>query len=379
MKRLILITLAAFVLVLSSSTPSDAQVVYGDPMQGSAQFIYQSWTVDDDISGEKFDLSQWYLPVYAFIPVYENTEIHFSTATAGSSTDSAGSDVSLAGMNDTRLSVLHSLYEDKVLLGAGLNLPTGKTKLDQDETIVGNLLSADFLSLPAKRYGEGFGLYIEAAYAEKISNLSFGGGIGYLLNASYSPVEDIDSYDPGNRFVIAVNGALDHQYGNVYSYIRYNSYGVATQDDIDVYKMGAIAEFSLGSNVIYQKFRLHGGIRVLLRSPDEHLVDGELVEFEENNNGSEFRFFSDLGYNLQNIGLASILLDYKMVSANGFDESSEYYDGKATLFGIGAAFERAFSEQFTAGVQIKSHSGSANDGNVDLSGLEIGLMLRVIL
>ena len=379
MRRLLLFPITLIALVMLVPAVTNAQVVYGDPAQGSVRFVYQSWTVDDDISGEEFDLSQWYFPVYAFIPIYDNTEIHFSTATAGSSTDSAGSDISLAGMNDTRLSVLHSLYEDRILLGMGLNLPTGKTKLDQEENIVGNLLTADFLSLPAKRYGEGFGLYMEAAYAERISNVSFGGGIGYQLNASYSPVEDIESYNPGNRFVIAVNGMLEHQYGTVYSYIRYNSFGVATQDDVDVYKMGAITEFSVGSHILYQSFKMHGGVRVLLRSPDEHLVDGSLVEFDENNNGSEFRFFSDFGYELRNIGLASILLDYKLVSANGFDESSEFFDGKATLFGIGAAFERDLSERFTAEAQIKSYSGSADDGNVDLSGLEIGLMLRVTL
>jgi hypothetical protein len=379
MRNLILLSLVSLTVAVGSFSSADAQVVYGDPFQASARFIYQSWTVDDDISGNKFDLSQWYFPVFALVPIYDNTEIHLSTATAGSSTDSTGNDISLTGLNDTRLSVLHSVYNDRLLLGMGLNLPTGKTRLDQNETVIGELLTADFLSLPAKRYGEGFGVYLEGAYAEKISNITLGGGLGYLLNSSYSPSEDVDSYDPGNRFVIAVNGSVDHQYGDVYAYVRYNYFGIATQDGVDVYKIGPIAEISLGSNVLYQNFRLHGGFRVLLRGADERLVEGNLVKFEENNNGSEFRFFSDLGYNLRNIGLASILLDYKHVSANGLSESSDLYEGKASLFGIGAAFERVLTENFIAGAQFKSYSGSANDGDVSLSGLELGVTLRLIL
>ncbi len=379
MKILLLTQIALVVFSLLAVNPAQAQIVYGDPVHGSARFIFQSWTIDNDLSGEEFDLSQWYFPVYAFVPVYENTEIHFSTATAGSNTDSTGSDISLTGMNDTRLSVLRSLYEDKVLIGAGLNLPTGKTTLDQDETTLGNLLTSDFLSIPAKRYGEGFGIYFEGAFAEKISIYSFGLGFGYLLNSSYSPVDDVDSYNPGNRFVVAANGAIGHEYGNVYSYIRYNHFGVAVQDDVDIYRMGAITEISIGSNVLYQAFRLHGGIRVLLRAPDERLVEGDLVEFEENNNGSEFRFFSDFGYDLRGIGVVSILLDYKLVSANSFDEQPEFYEGKATLFGIGASFERVLSEHAAVEGRVKSYSGSADDGNVDLSGLELGLMLRLSL
>ncbi|MFH1891987.1 MAG: hypothetical protein ABIK83_04815 [Candidatus Zixiibacteriota bacterium] len=374
--RRILLLVVAIVLVAGDA---NAQIVFGSPPVARARIVYQSWTVDNDITGDKFDVSQWYFPVYGFVPIAEDWEIHVSSATAGTQSDSSGSDVSINGLNDTRISVLHSLFDDRLLLGAGLNIPTGKATLELDQSGLGQVLTTDFLNFPAKNYGEGFGLYLESAYARQTGKLTLGVGAGYLLSSSYSPIRGSDSYDPGDKFVAGGNLGVSHDFGNAYAYLRYSSFGNSTQDGIDVYKIGSITEVAFGTTFIYEQFESDAGVRLLFRQADSRTVSGELLEFEHKNYGNDLRIFTALGYRLRKAGKASVLIDYKSISANGFESGDDEYAGKANIFGFGAGFEKSVTDEVDLSASFKSFSGSADDGNLDLSGLEIGLAVRVSL
>jgi len=374
-KHILLIVVA--VLLLAGQ--ADAQIIFGSPPSARARIVYQSWTVENDVTGHKFDVNQWYFPIYGFVPVAEDWEVHVSTATAGTKSDSSGSDVSLNGLNDTRISVLHSLLEDRLLFGAGLNIPTGKTKLDPDQTGLGQVLTTDFLNFPAKNYGEGFGLYLESAYARQVERFQFGLGTGYLLSTSYSPIKGSDKYNPGDKFVVGANAGVNHDFGTGYAYLRYSTFGKSTQDGVDVYKIGGVTEFGFGTSFNYTQFESDAGVRILLRQPDSRIVSGELVKFAHKNYGNDFRFFTNLGYRIRGVGKASVLIDYKKISANGFSTQDDEYAGKSNIFGIGAAFSRAVSEQVNLSASATTFSGSADDGNLDLSGLEVAFTASVTL
>lgn len=353
-----------------------AQIVFGDPPMATARFVLQSWTIDNDITGQKRDLTQWYFPVWGFIPIAESWELHVSSASAATQSDSAGTDVSITGLNDTRVSVLHSLLDNRLLLGAGLNLPTGKSTLDADQSGLGQLLTSEFLNLPSKLYGEGFGLYLETAYSEQIERMMFGVGAGILINGSYSPTEDIESYNPGNRFTVAANAAYRHNLGTAYGYFRHNYFATSTQDGSDIYKIGGITQVMMGSSFDYQQFDVDIGFRLLFRGADSRLMSNELVEYEENNYGSDVRIFSNFGYRLERIGKPVLLVDYKRVGGNGFEPGDQVYVGKSNLFGIGAGFEKTVAERFDLSATVTTYSGSAEDGDLDLSGIEVSLSGR---
>ena|GEM_PF-1763447 len=352
------------------------QIVFGTPPAASARFVYQSWSIEDDITGEKRDLTQWYFPVYGFIPVAEHWEIHISSASAGTNSDSSGTDVSITGLNDTRVSVLRSLLDNKLLLGAGLSLPTGKATLEPDQSGLSQLLTSDFLNMPTKIYGEGFGLYFEAGYSQQVGKLLLGVGAGYLINSSYSPVEDVESYNPGSRLTVAGNGVYRYGHGMVYSYLRHTAYGSATQDDTEVYKIGGITELFVGTVTNYEQFEIDAGVRMLFRQTDSRLVSGELTEFDNGNHGNDLRFYSSFGYILQDVGKPFLLVDYKKVNANGFESGDDEYIGKSNLFGIGAGFEKGVTEQLDLAASIRSYTGSADDGDLSLSGFEFAFSAR---
>ena len=352
------------------------QIVFGTPPAASARFVYQSWAIEDDITGNKRDLTQWYFPVYGFIPIAEHWEIHVSSASAGTNSDSSGTDVSITGLNDTRISVLRSLLDNRFLLGAGLSLPTGKATLEPDQSGLSQLLTSDFLNLPTKIYGEGFGLYFEAGYSQQVGKFLLGVGAGYLINSSYSPVGDIESYNPGSRLTVAGNAVYRHGGGMVYSYLRHTAYGTATQDDTEIYKIGGITEFFVGTATSYEQFEIDAGMRMLFRQADSRLVSGGLSEFDRDNYGDDLRFYSSLGYILQDVGKPFLLVDYKKVNANGFQSGDDEYIGKSNLFGIGAGFEKSVMEQLDLAASFKSYTGSANDGDLSLSGFEFAFSVR---
>lgn len=352
------------------------QIVFGTPPAASARFVYQSWTIEDDITGDKRDLTQWYLPVFGFIPIAEHWEIHVYSASASTNSDSSGTDVSITGLNDTRISVLKALADNRVLLGVGLSLPTGKATLEPDQSGLSQLLTSDFLNLPTKIYGEGFGLFFEAGFSQQVGKFLLGVGAGYLMNSSYSPVEDVESYNPGSRLTIAGNAVYRHGHGMVYSYLRHTAYGTATQDDIEVYKIGEITEFSVGTATNYEQFEIDVGMRMLFRQADSRLVSGGMSVYDHDNYGDDLRLYSSFGYVLQDIGKPFLMIDYKKVSANGFPSSNDEYIGKSNLFGIGAGFEKSISEQLDLAASFKSYTGSANDGDLSLSGFELALSVR---
>ncbi len=366
-------------LIAAGSFPNDAaaQVVFGDPPAASARFVYQSWTIEDDLTGDDRKLSQWYFPVYGFIPVSERWEIHISSASAGTQSDSSGNDVSITGLNDTRISVLRSLLNNRVLVGAGLNLPTGKAALDPDQSGLRQLLTADFLNVPSKIYGEGFGLFVEAAYSRQIDKLMFGVGAGFLLNSSYSPLDGVDGYNPGNRLIVAANAAYRHRLGTAYSYLRRTEFAVSSQGGTDVYKVGAITEFLLGTTINKEQFEIDAGLRIIFRQADSRLVAGGLTEYEHNNYGNDLRFYSNLGYRMEGIGKPLMLIDYKRVGANGFGSGDDEYAGKSNLFGIGAGFEKSVTDRLDVSITSTAYLGSADDSRLDLTGIELALSGRM--
>lgn len=375
MNRIRLVILAAIAAALILGDAS-GQIVFGDPASAEARFVYQSWTIDNSITGETRDLTQWYFPVFGFIPLANQWEIHVSSATAGTRSDSSGTDASITGLNDTRIAVLHSMMENRLLLGLGINLPTGKTTLAPNQSGLAQLITSDFLNLPSKMYGEGFGYYAEAAFSEQFDRIILGVGAGFLLNASYSPVEGIESYSPGNRLTVAGTAVYTHEFGSAYSSLRHTMFGTSTQDGADVYKIGSITEFVLGTNMDYELFEINVGVRQLIRQADSRLVAGALREYEKSNYGNDLRFYSSFGYNLPGIGKPLLLIDYKIVSANGYEPGDDEYEGKANLFGVGAGFEKSASDRVSVSAAIKSHTGSADDDILDLTGFELSASVR---
>jgi len=88
---------------------------------------------------------------------YAAGAVHMVSSDSSSSAD-GGDDVGLlAGPTDVKLRVSGPLIGDRLLLIAGVNLPTGTTRLDADQLTVLQTVSAPGLAMPVPAYGMGTG------------------------------------------------------------------------------------------------------------------------------------------------------------------------------------------------------------------------------
>jgi len=348
--------------------PLEGQIVFGQPPSGEMKFIYQSWTIADSADNE-ISLNQWVLPLYGFVPVRDNVEIIFTSSTAGSNREfNDGSDASLTGLNDTRLAVYGSFFEDRVVLGAGINLPTGKKSLDNDEIGVVNLLTESFLNFPIKNYGEGFGATLEAGYARTFDAFSFGGGASYMLKAAYEPLEGIEDYKPGNMFRIGAFGTArrDQFWGRLA--LVYSIYGEDELDGTAIFKDGAI--FDITGEFRFSQDRIAAllGLRQIVRGKDKRLSSGELVTEPERSHGAETRLYGEAVYGASERIALKALLDYQYVAANGYADDHPRSFGSSNYFGIGAGLSSSFYQMFHGQAEFEYFTGSADDGDLDLNG-----------
>ena len=120
------------VAALMSLTPGAmAQIVYGQPGSGSFGYIYSHWELETD--GEKSEVNQSAMPFTGFVPLRDNLEARLYFVGSFSKLETPGDNYKVSGLGDVRLQVNHSLIDDQVLLSAGINLPTGKKKLNLDD------------------------------------------------------------------------------------------------------------------------------------------------------------------------------------------------------------------------------------------------------
>jgi hypothetical protein len=363
------------ICVLMFYQPLEGQVVFGQPPTGEMKFIYQSWTLTYD-DGDEIKLSQWVVPINVYVPISDNWEVMLSSSTAGSSLDLAdGSESSLSGLNDTRFSVYRSFLDDRVLLGVGLNLPTGKKALDNDEVGITNLLTESFLNMPVKNYGEGFGLHLEGGYAHKVDIYSFGAGAGYTIKGSYEPLNGSTDYKPGNHLRLGgfASVAKDRFTGS-FSLI-YNAFGEDKLDGEPLFKDGSMVDIRLIGGYANESIATSLGLRGILRGKDKRITSDVLETEAEKSHGTETRVFGRISYALNEKYVIRALVDYKGVAANGYDEGHVRYFGSSNYFGIGFGGSGLFGEILRGFAEFEYFSGSADDGDIDLSGWEIALGL----
>lgn len=361
-------------VILFLNQPLEGQIVFGQPPSGEIKFIYQSWSIDDTL-GATMDLSQWVLPVYGYVPLKDNFELIFtsSTASTNQSLQEGGSETSLSGLNDTRLSVYGSFLEDQLLFGLGVNLPTGKKALTNDEIGIADLLTESFFNFPVKNYGEGFGINLEAGYAHSIEQYTYGIGVGYTLKTSYEPLQGTDDYKPGNMFRAGGYGSVTLEDFLVRLSIVYNIYSKDKLGGTPVFQDGNILDGRLEFNYSQDKFRAFTGIRGIIRGKDKRLNEGVLETEVYKSHGAETRLYGRATYQVHpQLGLTA-LLDYKNVSANDYPEGNIRSFGSSDYFGIGFGGNTLVAEMVRGFAEFEYFTGSADGGNLDLSGWQIGL------
>ena len=366
-KRIIILAALLMVAGLFSAVPINAQIVYGQPASGTAGFVYTSFSLEQDSS--KTDITQAGFPLRGFIPLQDNMEASFYVVASSNSMDEAEDNYSLSGLGNLRLQVSRSFKEDQFLVTIGTNLPTGKTGLNQtDETPVLQMLASDFLNFSQRSFGEGFGFSLLVGAAQMVGELRVGGGISYHYIGKYDPYEGFEGYDPGD--MINMNAGADWVNGptTVSGNIVVSFYGKDKRDDSLLFKESSQIGLGVGVNHVLERFHANGYLNYIVRGRNTRFTPEET---ELKIYGNELALSGNLTWLASN-GWSygpSVLL--RAIAANEDDF------GSSTIFGFGGAVGRKLGDLGAVELGMKYFTGSADGGDIDISGLQISTGVRI--
>ncbi|MBN2070976.1 MAG: hypothetical protein JW814_05915 [Candidatus Krumholzibacteriota bacterium] len=365
------IFITAAVIVALLATGAESQIVYQQPASSILKFHYNNWSLDVP-GGEKTVISQYTFAFSGFLPLRDNFEARYYLASGSNNLDMGSEEADISGLGDLRIQLSHSFVKDQVLLSAGVNLPTGKRKLDPvDERAIIEFLSYDFLSLPMRRYGEGLGFNLQAGGAKEIGSFKYGVSAIYDYCGTYQPYSGSGDYDPGDAFTLA--GTANTRIGKI-TYSADAGFSLFTTDqldDEDIYKQAPQFNARLMAVRPFEKYTGTIGVRMIIRGRNKRysLSDG-VIESQLKKYGDEFDSFLRLAYNLgKGTSLAGIAGMRQIMT-------SEEYLGKSSIYHFGVDFNRNLSERFNLDLGLIYHMGSTELDDIDIRGLQIAGGIR---
>lgn len=160
---------------------------------------FRSWTIDPGDGERESTVSQWNTPIKAIVPMNDFIDFILTTTAASAQSDLEVDESStLGGLSDVKAQVFLRLYDDRLLVHAGANLPSGKTALTADELGVAQTLGHPLLGFQLREYGKGLGASAGLALAQDLgSRLLLGFGAGVLYQGPYTLIAGEEDYTPG--------------------------------------------------------------------------------------------------------------------------------------------------------------------------------------
>ena len=366
------IILPVVIMLAVLTSAAESQIVYRQPGSSILKFHYNNWSLDGP-AGREDVISQRTLTLSGFLPLRDNFEARYYIASGYNNLDTKSGEVDISGLSDLRIQMSHSFVKDQILLSAGVNLPTGKRELDpgNDRAII-EFLSHDFLSLPLRRYGEGFGFNLQAGGAKEAGRFKCGLSAVYNYCGTYEPYSKRGDYDPGDA--ISLNATTTTAIGKInYSgNFGFSIFGTDQLDDDKIYKQAPQFNTRLMAAYPAEKYTATLGFRIIIRGRNKRysLTDG-IIDSQLKKYGDEFDSFFRIAYNVGKGSHLAGLIGMRQIL------TSEEYLGRSSIYHFGADFNKSFSDRFSFDLGIIYHTGSSDRDNLDIKGIQIASGLRI--
>jgi hypothetical protein len=289
-------------------------------------------------------------------------------ASSSNSLTRGDTDYDLTGLGDVRVQINRSFGDDQLLLSLGVNLPTGKKKLSQTEELaILEFLTQNYLDFPMRRFGQGFGFNALLGGARMLGQLRCGASVMYQYNGSYKPYQGVGDYDPGDFISASAGADWQKNQVTVSGDAVFTLYTKDKAGDAEVFKQSTQFDFRLGLTYDGADYRFVARSSCLLRGRNTLYLP---TEVEERIFGNEFLIRAAVARRFQPGWSIGPSVEVKFVGANEQDFEN------STIFGFGGSISRALGESVAINVGGKYYTGSADGGDIDVSGFQItaGLM-----
>lgn len=306
--------------------------------------------------------SQFYIPLridasqdnmsFSILTGYANTHVNF---TQGSRT--------LSDMLDTKLNFRYGISDKlpvDVVLGLGLNLPTGKTNFEQDELVL--IMDSDLISI--NKFGEGYNVNPTVSVAKEWGDLVAGLGLGYLWRGEYDFSKSLRDYKPGDIFNTSIE--LDYYYNENWQariFTHYAWFGKDKVDGEDFYQEGEYYLLGAGVNYRQVKWDAAASTRSIFRNKSKFQeTSGGIFPEDRNNHGNEWQGDLTFRYFVDGRTILKSSLQALFVEKNDYPESSSRFVGRKEKYSLTLGASRALSAHLEGEVSVKGfimHSGKA--------------------
>ena len=303
--------------------------------------------------------------------------------------DSNDSSVSISGLTDIQVRGVYQVVPGMVALTVSANLPTGKTKITNEQLLTAGAIASDLLPYPVSSFGSGFNVTTGLALAMPVGGWALGVAGSYRVNGDFTPFADTSScpvangtagcgYQAGGEFRVRVGADRLVGQGRLSLGLTYSSFG---EDEF-----GSSPIFQSGKRYIGQgswSFPIGNlGLQVyawdLYRSPGSQLITGGVTTQKRN------LFAFGVAGSLQ-MGRNALR---PQVEIRSFSMGSSKLASAGKLLSLGAQYQLAVNERFALLPSVRLETGSENalDGSgnptsqsVTLKGWSVGLMLRATM
>lgn len=341
MKKLfyITVTLLAFSSLIAQSRLQSDRIAGGG-------LSFEFWKVEDD------KVTQFALPMTYILPYSPQLKLYAVTSPAFSNWEK-----SYSGLSDIKFGGHFLTNNNKFLLTFGLNLPTGKSALDNKEYQVANVLTMPAFNFRVPSLGQGLDIQLGISTAQQMSDYIVGAGITYLQKGSYEPYSNSDAkYNPGEEISLTVGAEkkivfLDKEM-KLTGDMMYSIYQKDKLESEEWFKAGNRLLIQLMSQFKMDDIDMVVFVRDRIRGKNERHSGASLEPEKENSNANQFEIQA-LGYYPYSMDLkVKGIIDIKLYSEN------DYGYGGATLLGIGGGGDYILAPNLTATGECRFYFGS---------------------
>ncbi len=322
--------------------------VLGEEIRYQTGFNYDWWASNGDDKG-----SQLYIPLQAAMD-FAGVDVSLTTAFAATTVDLANtSSRSINSLIDTKINSSYKILDRwpfDVLVGLDVNLPTGKTELDQEELRL--IIDPDLVSI--KTLGEGFNLNPTISAAWEWESWEIGGGIGYLWRGEYDYSVETNNYDPGDMFnltgevVYFANADLHLRLHGEFGFI-----GKDQVDGVDVYQEGDFILLGIKADYFQENWAISFGIHGLSRGKSKSQTTGAALLTESKNSyGDEFLAHALVKYYLNRQTTLNGSVQFLHNAPNDYPESDPLYIGQRRKLAIAGGVAHKFANTLEARLNL---------------------------
>ncbi|HEV8539359.1 MAG TPA: hypothetical protein VGR15_10630 [Bacteroidota bacterium] len=333
--------------------------------QGSVSIMpmYQQWSLKD-----QFDFSEFNTSLSLYLPAGKE----WSVSLRGLPASVVGDVTHLSGYTDTQVGVSYHGEEPDIVYTLGVNLPTGKKELTQQEFETSILLSNSVFGLQVPNFGQGLNITPGIVYAVPLNEeVVLGFGASYQYKGSYRTLANYDDYDPGDEVVLT--GGVDlrlEEATTLSTDIVVTTYGTDKLGADEVLapstKVAANALFNKGLGAdelsFFAQFVLKGSSKFAVGN----LMVDEVDRIEPNRFDLRGRYTARLGDQLQ----AGFFIDLRLY------QSTEVSFAGKNVIGLGLEPVFAISNSLSLPCSVKYQTGELADGTT-LSSILGGIGVRI--